>query len=82
MEQLFIWLDHPVAEDILLPSHPFLKAAPYARDREAGLKILLEYPDVPIDTNHLEREIRPIAVGRKNWPFCWTELGSEYVGVL
>jgi hypothetical protein len=29
------------------------------------LRVFLEYPDVPIDTNHLEREIRPIALGRR-----------------
>ncbi|PID79221.1 hypothetical protein CSB20_11130, partial [bacterium DOLZORAL124_64_63] len=36
---------------------------------------------VPLDTNHLERQIRPIAVGRKNWLFCWTEVGARYTGV-
>jgi putative transposase len=28
------------------------------------------YPNVPLDTNHLEREIRAIAMGRKSWLFC------------
>jgi hypothetical protein len=44
--------------------------------------VFLEYPDVPIDTNHLERELRVIALGRKNWMFCWTEIGADYVGVF
>ena len=44
--------------------------------------MFLEYPDVPIDTNHLEREIRPIALGRKNWLFCWTEVGADCVGIF
>ena len=35
-----------------------------------------------VDTNHLEREIRPIALGRKNWLFSWTELGAHHVGVI
>jgi len=35
-----------------------------------------------VDTNHLEREIRPIACGRNNWLFCWTELGAHDVGVI
>ena len=30
----------------------------------------------------MEREIRPIAVGRKNWLFCWTEAGAKYVGII
>jgi transposase len=39
-------------------------------------------PTWPIDTNHLEREIRPIALGRKNWMFCWTEVGAQCVGIF
>jgi hypothetical protein len=39
-------------------------------------------PTVPLDTNHLEREIRAIALGRRNWLFCWTEVGAQYVGIV
>jgi hypothetical protein len=67
----------PEVRRILLPTNPFSRAANYAREREAGLRVFLEYPDVSIDTNHLEREIWPIALGRKNWLFCWTEVGAE-----
>ncbi len=35
-----------------------------------------------IDTNHVERAIRPIALGRKNWLFCWTEVGAEHAGIV
>jgi transposase len=35
-----------------------------------------------IDTNHLEREIRAIAMGRRNWLFCWTEMGARHVGII
>lgn len=82
VDEFFAWLGGEVEKQVLLPSHPFLKAAHYALEREAGLRVFLEYPDVPIDTNHLERQIRPIAVGRKNWLFCWTEIGAQYVGVI
>ncbi len=54
----------------------------YALERDKALRVCLENPQVPIDTNHLEREIRPIAVGRKNWLFCWTEVGAKYVGII
>ena len=67
---------------ILLPSNPFTVAAHYAVEREKALRVFLEYPEVPIDTNHLERQIRPVAVGRKNWLFCWTEIGAHYAGVI
>jgi transposase len=44
--------------------------------------VFLENPDVAMDTNHLEREIRPIPMGKRNWLFCWTELGAEHVGLI
>jgi len=44
--------------------------------------VFLANPDVPLDTNHLEREIRPVALGRKNWLFCWTEVGARQVGII
>ncbi len=68
--------------EVLLPTNPFTKAGRYALSREKSLRVFLAYPDVPLDTNHLERAIRPIALGRKNWMFCWTELGAQYVGII
>ena len=82
VDEFFTWLRKMLDERVLLPSNPFTEAAGYALTREAGLRVFLEYPNVPMDTNHLEREIRPIAVGRKNWLFCWTEVGAECVGVV
>ncbi|MFW8567411.1 transposase domain-containing protein, partial [Orrella sp. 11846] len=34
------------------------------------------------DTNHIERAIRPIAIGRRNWMFAWTELGAKHIGIM
>jgi transposase len=82
VDEIFCRLREAMQERILLPSSPFTKAANYALDREDALRVFLEYPNVPVDTNHLEREIRPIAVGRKNWLFCWTELGAHDTGVI
>ena len=82
VDRFFSRLRQALDEQALLPSNPFTEAARYALDREAPLRVFLEYANVPIDTNHLEREIRPIALGRKNWMFCWTELGAEHVGIF
>ena len=57
------------------------KALAYVRERRVGLEVFLTDPDVPMDTNHLERALRVIPMGRKNWMFCWTELGAKQVGV-
>jgi len=82
VDEFFEWLKITLETKILLPRNPFTEAAGYALAREAALKVFLQFPAVPIDTNHLEREIRPIAVGRKNWLFCWTEVGAKYVGIF
>jgi transposase len=82
VDGFFEWLKTTLETRVLLPSNPFTEAAGYALAREKQLRVFLEYPDVPIDTNHLEREIRPIALGRKNWLFCWTEVGAKYVGIF
>lgn len=44
--------------------------------------MFLSDPDVPIDTNHLERGLRCIPMGRRNWLFCWSEVGAEHVGIV
>ncbi|WP_232363323.1 IS66 family transposase [Alteromonas mediterranea] len=59
----------------LLPKSPFAKALHYAHERESQLKVFLGNPALPMDTNHLERALRVIPMGRKNYLFCWSELG-------
>lgn len=82
VEQFFRWVDKQIAGHGLLPSNPLLGALAYARERREGLMVYLDDPDVPIDTNHLERALRVIPMGRKNWLFAWTELGAKQVGIV
>ncbi len=82
MDRFFAWLAEAHHQHLLLPSSPFTRAAHYTLDREDGLRVFLDDADVPLDTNGLEREIRPIAVGRKNWLFSWTEIGAEHLGIM
>jgi transposase len=44
--------------------------------------VYLDDTDVPIDTNHLERALRVIPLGRKNWMFSWTEVGAKHIGII
>jgi hypothetical protein len=66
VEAFFTWLNQTLIKQVLLPSNPFTQAARYALEREAALKVCLAYPNVPLDTNHLERESRAIALGRRS----------------
>ncbi len=82
VDRIFEELKQAFADRILLPKSPFTQAANYALEREAALRVFLENPRVPVDTNAVEREIRPVAVGRKNWLFSWTEVGAQSIGIL
>ena len=78
----FDWIDRQFERQGLLPSSPFTQALGYARERRVGLEVFLDDPDVPMDTNHLERALRVIPMGRRNWLFTWTELGAKHVGII
>ena len=82
VEKFFAWVDKQFERQGLLPSNPLTKALAYVHDRRTGLEIVLEDPDVPIDTNHIERALRPIPMGKKNWMFCWTEVGARHAGIV
>lgn len=82
VEQFFVLVNRQFEAQGLLPSNPMTKALAYARERRLGLEVYLTDPDVPIDTNHLERALRAIPMGRRNWMFCWTELGAKHVGIM
>ena len=82
VRNLFEWIRTQFDAQEFLPSSPFTKALAYVREREAGLRVYLHDPEVAIDTNHLERALRPIPMGRRNWLFCWTEIGAKYVGIV
>ena len=82
VEAFFAWVAQQMMRQGFTPSNPFIKALNYVRERRLGLEVFLTDPDVPIDTNHLERALRVIPMGRKSWLFCWTELGAKHVGII
>ena len=83
VDRIFEWCtEHIDRPDLVASESPILDAIRYLLKREAGLRVFLSDPDVDPDTNHLEREIRRVACGKKNWLFCWTELGAHYVGII
>jgi hypothetical protein len=82
VEMFFQWVARQFENQGLLPSSPLTKALAYVRNRRNGLEVFLTDPDVPIDTNHLERALRAIPMGRKAWMFAWTELGAKHIGIV
>ncbi|WP_207951783.1 IS66 family transposase [Pseudomaricurvus alcaniphilus] len=82
VDQFFKWCHQQLQRTDLIPSNPLTKALGYVINKEQKLRVFLERPGVAMDTNHLERALRPIPMGRKSWLFCWTELGAEHVGII
>jgi hypothetical protein len=82
VDRFFTWVNKLFEGQGFLPSSPLTKALAYARERREGLEVYLSDPDVQIDTNHLERALRAIPLGRKNWMFTWSELGAMHVGMV
>lgn len=82
VHKFFNWVYEQRQCPELLPSNPLLKALNYAAERMNELKVFLSNPDVQIDTNHLERALRVVPMGRKNYLFCWSELGAAQLGIL
>ncbi|MBL0351485.1 MAG: transposase [Dechloromonas sp.] len=66
VERFFAWVGERFAAQGLLPRNPLTRVLAYARDRRWGLEVFLADPDVPIDTNHLERALRVIPMGRRS----------------
>jgi len=82
VDAFFAWCEQQCQRMDLVPSNPLSKALNYARSRDAQLRLYLSDPELPLDTNHLERTLRVIPMGRKSWLFCWTEIGAERVGII
>lgn len=82
VDVFFKWVHEQRLNPELTPSNPLMKALRYAQNQQHGLCEFLHDPDLALDTNHVERALRCIAMGRRNWLFCWTELGAEQVGII
>ncbi|WP_366524783.1 IS66 family transposase [Ferrovum sp.] len=82
VDQFFRWVHDKLNGHGFLPSNPVTKALNYVRERETGLRVFLTDPEVAVDTNHLERALRVIPMGKRAWLFSWTEVGAQHVGII
>jgi transposase len=82
VDAIFSWCFEQRQRIDLVKTNKLSVALNYVMKREYELKTFLSDPEVPIDTNHLERALRTIPMGRKNWLFCWSECGAQQVGII
>lgn len=65
-----------------LPKGKFAKAVNYALNHWSALTRYCEAGYLEIDNNYSEREMRPIALGRKNYLFTGSERGGEAAAIF
>ena len=58
------------------------KALDYSLKRWAALRRYLDDGTVPIDNNHIEQQVRPWALGRKNWLFAGSLRSGQRAAAL
>ena len=54
----------------------------YTLNQWAELTRILEHPLLELDTNAIERQMKPIAVGRKNYLFAGSDEGAKAAATL
>ena len=67
---------------VLLPKHPMAGAVGYALNQWSELTVFLNDPEVPIDNNASEREMKRQALNRKNSLFVGSPRGGETAAIL
>jgi transposase len=79
-EELHLWLQ---LERTRVPDGSAIaKAIDYSLNRWDGLGRFLLDGEVPLDNNHCENQIRPWALGRRNWLFIGSQLAGERAAVV
>ena len=80
IDALAIWLDEQLQK---IPGKSDLAGAiRYARSRWVALTRYLDDGRLENSNNAAENQIRPAAVGRKNWLFCGSDVGGERAAVF
>jgi hypothetical protein len=81
MRRLELLLESPSARG-LLPKSKLGTAIGYLRNNWEALKRFLSDGHLPIDNNDAERDLRRVAVGRKNWLFVGSRDGGDRAAVI
>jgi transposase len=73
---------HSEAATKVLPKSKFGQALSYLRNHWLALQVYLSDGRLPIDNNDTERDLRRVALGRKNWVFLGSEASGDRTSVI
>lgn len=76
------WLDELAASPALVPGTPLAIAVNYSRNHRVALRRFLDDARLSPDNNAVERALRLVAVGRKNWLFAGSEQAAHDAAIL
>src|SRR5690606_18519319 len=80
LEKLKSYLDYIVINK--LPKSNLVSASNYAIKQWQDIQRIFQKDEYQPDNNAIERQIRYIAVGRKNWLFAGSHNGAKAAGIL
>jgi hypothetical protein len=80
LQSMKAWLDEQYAK--VLPKSAMAGAMNYALGNWQALLRYTTDGDIPIDNNAVERMLKIVALGRKNWLFAGSERGGKTAAVL
>ncbi len=66
----------------VLPKTKFGEALGYLRNHWDAFQVYLQDARVPVDNNDVERDLRRIAIGRKNWLFIGSSAAGERTATI
>jgi len=75
VEALRVWIDEKQAT--IPPKTPLGAALGYLHRQWPRLQLFLTDGNIELTNNRIERELRRLVLGRRNWLFAWEDLGGE-----
>lgn len=75
IDELRAWIDEQRATTP--PKTPLGKALGYLHRQWKRLLLFLGDGNIELTNNQVERELRKLVLGRRNWMFTWEDLGGE-----
>ncbi len=79
LDELYAWIHETHAT--LVPDSPLFKATRYATNQEPFFRCCFTDGHFEIDNGEVERQLRRVAIGRKNYLFAGSDRGAERLAI-
>jgi transposase len=80
LDELRTWIDEH--RPVVPPKSPLGKALGYLHRQWERLLLFVDDGRVEITNNHVERALRPLVQGLKNWLFAWDDIGGRRTAII